>query len=150
MQSFNVLSKLVPVWLLFYFVNCMMENASTCLLLSCNIGNIRDLVASLTVRGSDRMVGFQCNKTVANKWCDNFFQDVPSFYFFRGLHTLDHRVWPHQLFSFCCSQQQLGLPSFPRTPELTLAFFHPHLWTHTHTHTITANCCPSPQTQATL
>lgn len=67
MQSFNVLSKLVPVWLLFYFVNCMMENASTCLLLSCNIGNIRDLVASLTVRGSDRMVGFQCNKTVANK-----------------------------------------------------------------------------------
>lgn len=61
MQSFNVLLKLVPVWLLFYFVKCMMENASTCLLLSCNIGNIRDLV-SLTVCGYDRTVGFQCNK----------------------------------------------------------------------------------------
>lgn len=67
MQSFNVLLKLVPVWLLFYFVKYMVENASTCLLLSCNIGNIRDLVASLTVRGHDRMVGFQCNKTIANK-----------------------------------------------------------------------------------
>lgn len=67
MQSFNVLLKLVPMWLLFYFVKCVMENVSTCLLLSCNTANIRDLVASLTVGGNDRMVGFQCNKTIANK-----------------------------------------------------------------------------------
>lgn len=80
----------------FILFNVWRENA-TCLFLSCNIGNIRDLVASLTVRGYNRTVGFQCNKTIANKWRDDFFQDIPSFHFFRGLQHVRSQRFSFEL-----------------------------------------------------
>lgn len=64
--------------LLFYFVKRMLEKCVSVFVTLVT----SEISLSLTGRGRDRTLGFQCNKTIANKWCDDFFQDVPSFSFF--------------------------------------------------------------------